>query len=351
MIKNAWYALGFSSELQHELTGAVICGRPVVTWRSTTGEVVAFDGRCRHKSFPLAEGRLVDDAVECGYHGWCYDATGTCVSIPSQPSGNIPSRATLTAFPICEQDGVVWIWPGDPDRSTTVRPPRTIEIGSEAFDTVPSEVRTVRANYRLLIENVLDITHFYPLHEGNIGDIANSRIPVEVVDEEVDGNQTVTTVREVHDYVLPPYFAEWFGLPVVDRVHTHRMCNPGVSEVKIRLAPPGQLGTDAETGYVLHHFQTPVDEQHLVWRWSMSCAAGSTPIDRPDVRLVDQILATAPEVVEQDRWAIEKQQEMLDLSHDGYSEVHVKADVGVVHVRRVLDALQDAEVSVAVGIR
>ena len=29
----------------------------------------------------------------------------------------------------------------------------------------------VLANYPLLIENLLDITHFYPLHAGNIGDI------------------------------------------------------------------------------------------------------------------------------------------------------------------------------------
>lgn len=343
MITNTWYALGFSDELRHELTGAVICGRPVVSWRSSTGEVVAFDGRCRHKRFPLAEGRLVDDTVECGYHGWCYDTSGTCVSVPSQPSGKVPSRAALSPFPVREQDGVVWIWPGEPELATNVSPPRTTEIGSDDYDTVCSDVRHVRANYRLLVENVLDITHFYPLHDGNIGDLANSQIPVEVVNEEVDGNTAVMTIRSVQEYKLPPYFAEWFGLEVVDRVHTHRMCNPGVTEVRIRLAPPGKLGSDTESGYVLHHFQTPIDEQHLAWRWSMSCAAGSTPAGEPDVRLVDRILATAPEVVEQDRWAIEKQQEMLDFDNDDYAEVHVKADVGVIHARRVLDALEAAE--------
>jgi phenylpropionate dioxygenase-like ring-hydroxylating dioxygenase large terminal subunit len=343
MITNAWYALGFSNELGHELTGAVVCRRPIVAWRNQSGEVVAFDGRCRHKRFPLAEGKLVDDTLECAYHGWCYDATGACVSIPSQPSGKVPSRAALAPFPIQEQDGVVWIWPGDPSRADSIPPPRTTAIGAEDHDTVHSEARTIRANYRLLIENVLDITHFYPLHDGNIGDIANSRIPVEVVAEEVDGTPTVMTIRSVERYELPPYFAAWFGLDVVDRVHTHRMCNPGVCEVRIRLAPPGGLGTAAETGYVLHHFQTPVDDTHLVWRWSMSCPAGSTPLEEPDVRLVDRILETAPEVVEQDRWAMEKQQEMLDLDDGGYAEVHVRADVGVIHARRVLDSLEAAE--------
>ena len=37
---------------------------------------------------------------------------------------------------------------------------------------------TVPASALLLIENLLDITHFYPLHNGNIGDVENSGIPV-----------------------------------------------------------------------------------------------------------------------------------------------------------------------------
>ena len=45
------------------------------------------------------------------------------------------------------------------------------------------------ANYLLLIENLLDITHFYPLHDGNIGDLANSKIPIEFIEQEVDGNR------------------------------------------------------------------------------------------------------------------------------------------------------------------
>ena len=44
----------------------------------------------------------------------------------------------------------------------------------------------VPANYLLLIENLLDITHFYPLHAGNIGDLENSRIPIEYEEGEID---------------------------------------------------------------------------------------------------------------------------------------------------------------------
>lgn len=43
MITNAWYVLGFTEELRDQLHGAVVCGRPVVAWRSRADQVVAFD--------------------------------------------------------------------------------------------------------------------------------------------------------------------------------------------------------------------------------------------------------------------------------------------------------------------
>src|SRR5919204_5464804 len=113
------------------------------------------------------------------------------------------------------QDGLVWIWPGDPARAETRRPPRLPEIGDERWESVVVGPMQVPANYLLLIENLLDITHFYPLHDGNIGDIANSRLPVEVVEEKSDGNQGVKTIRQATHYKQPPYFVDWFGYDVV----------------------------------------------------------------------------------------------------------------------------------------
>src|SRR5690606_42154587 len=60
---------------------------------------------------------------------------------------------------------------------------------------LPKVIRSP-ANYILLIENLLDISHFYPLHDGNIGDKANSEIPVQLEEGEVDGFPYVKTIRE-----------------------------------------------------------------------------------------------------------------------------------------------------------
>jgi len=344
-VSNTWYVAGFSGEFaKGKIEGQTIAEKPVVMWRTETGEVVAFDGRCVHKRMPLKEGRLLaDGTLECPYHGFCYDASGKCVRIPSQPEGPIPSRAALKPYPVIEQDGVVWLWPGDPAKVGNVRPPRSPEIASEEWESICSAPMPVPANYRLLIENLLDITHFYPLHDGNVGDVAHSRIPVEVVEETVDGNRSVKTVRQAQNYKQPPYFREWFGYDVVDRHHTHCMMSPALTRVEMRTAPPGQLGTEAERGFVLYHSHTPIDRSHHIWRWYMNAKAEHRAGRDPSVSLAKEMVRDFPNVVQQDLWALEKQQEMFALPDNGYSEVHVRADRALLIVRKILGEMEVEE--------
>ena len=96
-VENAWYGAGLSADFKaRDLQSHVIAGKPIVLWRDDDGTVVAFDDRCVHKRMQLSAGRFLDDGtVECAYHGLCYDSTGTCVKIPSQPGQPISSKAKL----------------------------------------------------------------------------------------------------------------------------------------------------------------------------------------------------------------------------------------------------------------
>ena len=78
-VVNTWYVAGFSTEFpESKLQGQTIAEKPIVMWRTASGEVVAFDGRCAHKRMPLKDGRLLaNGSIECPYHGFCYDASGT----------------------------------------------------------------------------------------------------------------------------------------------------------------------------------------------------------------------------------------------------------------------------------
>jgi phenylpropionate dioxygenase-like ring-hydroxylating dioxygenase large terminal subunit len=347
MIRNTWYAAGFSSEFGiGEVSGQTIVGQPVVVWRAEDGTVGVFDARCAHKRFPMWDGKVIEgDVLQCAYHGFAYDITGRCVDIPAlrDRSDRIPSRARLYSYPTVEQDGVVWMWPGDPDKAHSVGVPRTPEIASSDWETSNTEAMQVKANSRLLIENLLDLTHFYPLHSTNIGSRADAEVPVQIERSIRDGLPVITTLRPRSNFTFPPMTRDRFGVEVGDQLQTHRMVGPGLFHVIIAVAPPGKLGTDEERSFVLYQTITPVDEENHVWRRSINAPAGSRWAKDPSRSLLEVLAETAPVVVKEDWWALEEQQKMTPYPDGRYREVHVKSDGPMMMARRVLDEMEAAE--------
>lgn len=360
-IRNCWYVAGLADDFPLEkLTGHVIAKRPIVMWRTQQGQVVAYDDRCAHKRFPLSKGRLMDDGtLECAYHGLRYDTSGKCVMIPSHPTGPISPKTIVNAFPVIEQDGIVWIWPGDPAVADSRKPPRLPEVGNDKWESVLVGPMQVPANYLLLIENLLDITHFYPLHDGNIGDMESSRIPIQLEEGECDGNQYVMTIRETKNYKQPPYLVDWFHFDAVDRHHTHCMMSPAVTRVVMRNAKPGELadrksereypGTlpsdSNERGYVLLHTHTPIDEKNHIWRVIVNAPAHHMSAGDPNKSAAKRIAEMFPAVAREDEWALEQQQKMFDYPDEGYSEVFLKPDLALRRARKIFSELAREEMS------
>ena len=54
--------------------------------------------------FTVKEGR-----IQCPYHGWEYSTDGNCTKMPSTKLLNVK----IKSIPCLEQDGMVWVWPGD----------------------------------------------------------------------------------------------------------------------------------------------------------------------------------------------------------------------------------------------
>jgi vanillate O-demethylase monooxygenase subunit len=350
LVRNAWYVVGLSREFPVcALQGQIVAEKPLVLWRTATGTVVAFDERCCHKRMPLSKGRLIEGGLlECAYHGLCYDAVGSCVRIPSHPDGRIPPQAKLRVFPVLEQDGLVWVWPGDPARAGAVRPPRLPEIVDPAWETADTGPMPVPANSLLLIENLLDISHFYPLHDGNIGDVANSRIPVRLEEGVRDGNAFVGTVREARGYRQPPFLEDYLGYDRVDREHSHFLLSPAATRVELRVWPEGCHGEAAlERGYVIIHTHTPVDRGNHVWRLIVNMPAGQKCKSDPTRSAVARFMETFPKVIAEDRWALEQQQKMFRYPDEGYREVFLRPDRALRRAREILTALERAEQTAA----
>ncbi len=103
-VNSAWYAAGFSDEIGAGLLGRVICGEPVVLYRSGDGTPVVLEDLCCHRMLPLSKGRREGDCVRCGYHGLRFDPRGICVEVPGMAvvpprAQGIEVRGTARALP------------------------------------------------------------------------------------------------------------------------------------------------------------------------------------------------------------------------------------------------------------
>jgi len=95
-LRNQWYVAAWSHEVGRALLSRRIAGEPIVLYRTEGGRAVAFADRCPHRLAPLSRGRLVGDALECGYHGIAFADDGRCIRIPGQEA--IPKDARARAI-------------------------------------------------------------------------------------------------------------------------------------------------------------------------------------------------------------------------------------------------------------
>jgi len=347
MIRNAWYVAGLSGEFPTEsLQQRIITERAIVLWRTKEGNVVAFDDRCCHKRMPLSAGRILEEGtVECPYHGLCFNAEGQCVRIPSAPGVPIPKRAKLQKFSVIEQDGLVWIWPGDSEKIGNVSPPPTPEIVDDRWERITG-MFVVKANSVLMIENALDTTHFYPLHAKTIGQPKDSVVPMEMETGEVNGCEYVKTSRGIDGYKQSEDFADLLGYEFADSYSSQMMIGPGILFAERILWPAGQRKENkAPRSLRNYHMFTPINKQSHAYRYIVNMPAGQMSGKDPTKRAVDRAQELLADVFAEDVWALEKQQEMFELPDEGYREVLLKTDIGLAHGREILLRMQHKEMT------
>lgn len=75
-----------------DLAEVTVAGDPVLLVHLPGGELRAYQGRCPHSDYPLAEGDLDGGVLTCAAHGWEFDLT--------TGRGRNPDTCLLYAFPI-----------------------------------------------------------------------------------------------------------------------------------------------------------------------------------------------------------------------------------------------------------
>lgn len=162
-LKDYWYIAAESREVKQKPVGIVALNERMVLFRRDDGQVAALEDRCSHRNMALSLGTVASGCLTCPYHGWRFDAAGRCVQIPSLGSrGRLPNHG-VRAYPVREQDGYVWVYPGEsiPESS----PFRFPQYGEQGWTSFRMRTR-FQASVEECLENFLDCPHTVYVHQG-----------------------------------------------------------------------------------------------------------------------------------------------------------------------------------------
>lgn len=268
-LRNCWYVAGWASDLGEAPQQRVFLEEPVALFRDAEGRAHAVSGRCPHRFAPLGQGRVVDGALMCPYHGLRFDGAGACVHNP-HPGGQRPGNR-LDVYPLVERHALLWIWMGD---ARTVDPDLIPDFGwlSDPRWEAVRGATLAEGHYELYSDNILDLSH------------ANFVHPALVAAAFTEGERRFWQDGEtVHsEYVrLDDYLSEGIGA-MLGRAGVRQDFHgtvvwhaPAVLNFDFRAGPPGTPREECTLLPSLHAFtpETP-DTTHYVWATARDFALG-----------------------------------------------------------------------------
>lgn len=342
---NAWYMAGWGSELEKGVLPArKLLDEPIVMFRDAGNVAHALQDRCPHRFAPLSCGRLLADkgAVQCGYHGLEFDGSGHCVLNP-HGDGKIPAAAKVRSYPLVERFSVLWIWMGDPAHADPSRIPDFSCMDPANWYVGKAYLRP-RANYRLEVDNILDLSHIEFLHPDSLGS-ESVRQPHTEVRQEGD---YVWSLRFIESEVLPDAACDQFGVPRglrVDRWLDVRWNAPSNLLLLGGATPTGRPRSEAVgLTFTNPHLFTP--ETHSTSHyWFAMCQPRTDGPQAQDV--ADRVVETFANTFDrEDTPMLERQQESIG-EEDFWSlkPVLLVGDAAGVRVRRQLDNLIQSELA------
>lgn len=321
-----WWVAAFSDEVTRDLLGRWLLDTPVLLYRKQDGTAVAIENRCPHRGAPLSLGCLKGDEVQCGYHGFRFDETGANTHVPSMKAP-LPA-AGVRSFPLVERPPYLWIWLGDPDRIDAEPPPPVLDWTSDAAFAEVHGRMDVRANYMLLKENVLDLTHFGYVHATTFKITDWNDPPTFSTEGDMTSYRQIFTRSP-----LPPVFAEPMGLPSgtpYDRDNHGSFVSPALQRAAVDLKDPE---TGAVTGrFRVAHATTPIDAGSMHYFWMAARDYGTSPQEMQALEAITKIgFAEDEEMIE----AIQAAFERDPRGHEA-PEISVKMDTAGIQARRIV---------------
>lgn len=178
LFSHTWHLVASEQDLRE--TGSFLtytAGRdPLVVVRGLDGELRAFHNLCRHRGMPLVEGcGNSRTGLVCPYHFWNFGLDGELRNVPQPGQFSGVDFADWGLLP-----GSVGIWQGmvfvhpDPEAGDVLDwlgelPANIGSYQPELLEEVAHVQFDARCNWKLFVENHVDVYHLWYLHARTLG--------------------------------------------------------------------------------------------------------------------------------------------------------------------------------------
>ena len=181
IFESTWVFLGFACQLPkpHDYLTTWVGRQPVIVMRDGAGALRAFLNTCRHRGATVCHLERGNSKYHvCNYHGWAYDSSGKNVDVKDRTHGCYPPAfdaddhdlKPLARFG--EYRGILFgsLNPDVPSLEEHLGETRAlvdlvVDQSAHGFELVPgSATYTFRGNWKLQIENCVDLYHLTSTH-------------------------------------------------------------------------------------------------------------------------------------------------------------------------------------------
>lgn len=337
-LQNAWYMAAWADEIKHgEMFSRKLLDQPIVFFRQTDGRIAALHDRCPHRFIPLHLGKLKGDAIECGYHGLQFNCAGRCVVNPH--SSNTPAAARVKSYAVEEKDGIAWIWMGEAQAAQTSLLPDFSHMHAVRSSAASRGYLWTDCNYKLVADNVMDLSHADFLHADSVGGGAFTRAQTKVQEH---GDEVHITWDCVHDSA-PPAYDRYMPKPgqAVNFKTEVRWRAPGIMHLDITITAlddPNGEGLRTDNAHIVTP-ETNTTSHYYFWLTRQFC------LDDEGINARRQAIMYNA-FSNQDKPMLSEQQRAMETD-DLFSlgPVLLPTDAGAIRARRKLEQQIRAELS------
>jgi phenylpropionate dioxygenase-like ring-hydroxylating dioxygenase large terminal subunit len=168
MIPNQWYVVLESNEIPPgKAVGVTRMGEKLVFWRDPAGRLSCLRDFCPHRGVALSAGKVLGERLQCPFHGFEFDHSGSARLIPANGRNSSPPKhMTAFSYPTFEAHGFIFLWWGS--SQTSPHAPRFFDNLDSSFSYASSR-DPWKTHYSRVIENQLDVAHVPFVHYNSIG--------------------------------------------------------------------------------------------------------------------------------------------------------------------------------------